>query len=269
MQALKRAAIVAAPLRVQALTSLRRAIIDGELAPGQRLREAELSEATGVSRSVIREALRQLDAEGLIVTVPNKGAVVRTLSPAEAEDIYRIRALIEGYAASLFVEHASDEDMEKLVSVGQAVIEAYAVGGVKSILKAKDRFYAILYAGGGSEVLRLLYEVLNARISLWRARGLSGQAESGAGVEQGIRDIREIVAAVTRRDAAEAERRVRQRVMTSAADVLQTFAKAGEDTNAGKGMTTKRGSSRGVSATTSRSPALAGARSVMPAADRE
>ena len=71
---------LAAPLRLQVLDGLRRAIIDGRLAPGARLTERELTEMMGVSRTVIREALRQLESEGLIANVPNKGPVVRARS---------------------------------------------------------------------------------------------------------------------------------------------------------------------------------------------
>lgn len=254
MKSLRKNPIVATPLRLQALNSLRQAIIDGELAPGQRLREAELSAVTGVSRSVIREALCQLEAERLIVTVPNKGAVVRTLSPAEAVDVYRIRALLEGYAARLFVEHASDEQMCKLVAAGDAVLASYATGGVRSILKAKDRFYAILYEGSGSDVLQSLYDALNARISLWRARGLSNQGRSGARIEQGMRDIREIVSAVKRRDAAAAERRVRERVMTSARNVLQSFAPREHTVDTKKIAAAQRSSARARRTASSSSP---------------
>ena len=64
-------------------------MIAGDLAPGQRLTERELIDRVGVSRTVIREALRQLESEGLVETVPNKGPVVRALSRAEAVDLYR------------------------------------------------------------------------------------------------------------------------------------------------------------------------------------
>lgn len=236
MKALRRNPIVATPLRQQALNGIRQAIVDGELEPGRRLREAELSAITGVSRSVIREALCQLEAERLIVNVPNKGAMVRTLSPAEAVDVYRVRALLEGYAARLFVENAPDALVSKLVTAGDAVLAAYAGGGVRAILKAKNRFYSLLYEGSGSEVLQSLYDALNARISLWRARGLSNRGEQGIKAEQGMQDIREIVAAVQRRDAAAAEYRVRERVATSARNVLESFAEqeaaAGGDASA-------------------------------------
>jgi DNA-binding GntR family transcriptional regulator len=223
MKSLRKNPIVPSPLRLQALNGLRQAIIDGELVPGQRLREAELSEITGVSRSVIREALCQLESERLIVAVPNKGAVVGTLSAAEAADVYRIRGLLEGFAARLFVEHASDGLVARLVGAGDAIIAAYATGSVKTILKAKNRFYEILYTGSGSDVLQSLYGTLNARMSLWRAHGLSDHGEGGDKAARSVRDIQSIVAAIRRRDADAAEERVRERVRTSAQNALRAF----------------------------------------------
>src|SRR5689334_22743137 len=91
----------AAPLRQQVDDGLRQAIISGRLAPGARLTERELTEMMGVSRTVIREALRQLESEGLVAIIPHKGPVVRALSLDEARDLYSIRAVLEGFAARL------------------------------------------------------------------------------------------------------------------------------------------------------------------------
>src|SRR3970040_1259795 len=89
----------AAPLRRQVLEELRRSIIAGRLAPGARLVERQLIAMMGVSRTVIREALRQLESEGLITMIPNKGPAVRELTLQEAKDLYGIRAVLEGLAA--------------------------------------------------------------------------------------------------------------------------------------------------------------------------
>src|SRR6202051_2975418 len=86
----------AAPLCRQDLHELRPSIIPGPLAPGSRLIERELIAMMGVSRTVIREALRQLESEGLVAIVPNKGPIGRTLTVEEARDIYAIRAVLEG-----------------------------------------------------------------------------------------------------------------------------------------------------------------------------
>ena len=96
---------VPALLRQQVLEQLREAIISGVLLPGARLIERELTEQMGVSRTVVREALRQLEAEHLVEVIPNKGPFVRQLSINEAEDLYRIRAVLHGLAARMCPEN--------------------------------------------------------------------------------------------------------------------------------------------------------------------
>src|SRR5262245_5016510 len=113
---------LAAPLRLQVLDSLREAIIAGRLAPGRRLTERELIEMLGVSRTVVREALRQLESEGLIANIPNKGPVVRELTPDEARDLYAIRSSLEGLAARLFVENADDAKVKELARALEGVV---------------------------------------------------------------------------------------------------------------------------------------------------
>src|ERR671930_1642149 len=89
---------VAAPLREQVLDVLRQAILDFRFKPGQRLIERELIEQIGVSLTTVREVLRQLAAEGLVTTIPQKGAIVASPSRADAEDLYEVRAALEALA---------------------------------------------------------------------------------------------------------------------------------------------------------------------------
>ena len=84
---------------VVATEVIREAIIDGRLAPGERLKEEELARELGLSRTPIREALAVLQAEGLVDTAPNQGATVRAHDAEDLDDLYRLRALLEGYAA--------------------------------------------------------------------------------------------------------------------------------------------------------------------------
>ena len=102
---------VAAPLREQVLDLLRQAIVEHRLKPGQRLIERELVEQIGVSRTTIREVLRQLAAEGLVATIPQRGAVVAIPTAEEAAELYEVRAALESLAARRFVEHASDSQV--------------------------------------------------------------------------------------------------------------------------------------------------------------
>src|SRR5580704_11600324 len=130
----------AAPLRQQVLDELRQSIIAGRLNPGERLVEREMIEMMGVSRTVIREALRQLESEGLIAIIPNKGPVVRELTRQEAQDLYAIRAVLEGLAARLFVENADSTQIENLERALLEVGDAYDHGDPAEILEVKNHF---------------------------------------------------------------------------------------------------------------------------------
>jgi len=211
----KVAPVVRLSLRHQTLSALRDAVINGVLKPGERLRESELSAITGVSRTVIREVFRQLESEGLIATIPNKGAVVKTLSAREAEDIYRIRARLEGLAARLFVENASDERLRRLSAAGRSVIDSYSTQSVHEILKAKDRFYDVLYKGTNSDVLCRTLSGLNAQIARWRAICLWHPSDKQGKAEKSIRDMKAIVSAIQHRDADLAESLVCKHVLSA------------------------------------------------------
>src|SRR3954470_3227326 len=84
---------------VAATELIREAIVDGRLAPGERLKEEELARELGISRTPIREALLILQSEGLVETSPNRGATVRTHTVEDLDDLYQLRALLEGFAA--------------------------------------------------------------------------------------------------------------------------------------------------------------------------
>ena len=105
---------VAAPLREQVIAALRQAILDFDLKPGQRLVERELIEQLAVSRTTIREAIRELSAEGLVTVVPQKGAIVAAPSLEDAVDLYEVRASLESLVVQRFVERASDDQVERL-----------------------------------------------------------------------------------------------------------------------------------------------------------
>ena len=212
---------LAAPLRQQVLERLRDAIISGQLAPGKRLIERELTAMLGVSRTVVREVLRQLESEGLVAIIPNKGPVVRELSATEARDLYAIRAALEGLAARLCVEHASPGQLKKIAAALDAVAAAYKRGGATHIVDTKNHFYALLFDGTGSEVLTAMLATLHARIWRWRALGLTHPRRSARRSQESIAGLRKILAAIKRRDAEAAERLTREEANHAAAEVLR------------------------------------------------
>ena len=213
-----------APLRIQVLDELRGAIISGKLVPGARLIERELIDMLGVSRTVIREALRQLQSEGLIAEDAKKGMVVRELSETEARHLYDIRALLEGLAARLFVETASEAQVRKLADALQKTVEAYAAGDPRRILKSKTAFYEHLFSGAASETLSSMLAMLHARISRWRALGLSHPKRSARRSKESIESLRALLAAIEKRDAARAEAIMRDETHKAAAEVMRLLA---------------------------------------------
>lgn len=215
----------AAPLRQQVLDGLRQAIIDGRLAPGARLTERELTEMMGVSRTVVREALRQLETEGLIAIVPNKGPVVRELTLDEAKDLYQIRAVLEGLAARLFVENADDAQVKRLAQALDVVAGAYARGDAQQVLETKNRFYDALYQGARSDTLGSMLATLHARIWRWRALGLTHPERSGERSAESVRNLRAMLAAIKKRDADGAERVTRQEANRAGAEIMRLLEK--------------------------------------------
>jgi DNA-binding GntR family transcriptional regulator len=101
---------------VAATELIREAIVDGRLEPGRRLKEEELARELGISRTPVREALLMLQAEGLVDAIPNRGAMVRVHTTEDLDDLYQLRALLEGYAARRAAARISDEQVEQLRS---------------------------------------------------------------------------------------------------------------------------------------------------------
>ncbi len=193
---------VAAPLREQVTRALRQAILTSEFAAGQRLVERELTDKLGVSRTTIREAIRELTAEGLVTAVPQKGAIVRVITRDDAADLYQARSAIESLVVRRFTERASDQQVRELQS---ALREFRRVTekkrSIADLLAAKDSLYDVLVAGAGSTVLANLLASLHARVSLLRATSL-GQA--GRPIKA-IEELETVVAAIAARDAMAAE----------------------------------------------------------------
>lgn len=184
-----------APVRAQVLDSLRQAILDRRFPPGQRLIERELVELTGVSRTSIREALRELAAEGLVTTVPNRGTVVSSVTDKEARELYQLRSALEGLAGRLFVNNATETQRKALVKAFKAIEKAAKSG--QSILKPKDQFYNVLFDGAGNESLRAMAGTLHARVAAMRSLSLSlpGRAATS------VKELQAVVDAVLANDA--------------------------------------------------------------------
>lgn len=119
-----------------AYARIRAAIVEGRYAPGERLIELKLADELQISRTPIREALRRLEADGLVIIERNRGAMVRPMTLAEVVDLYELRARLEGYAAELAAERATDTQRAGLVEAAERFSELRAdprIGGAEGV----------------------------------------------------------------------------------------------------------------------------------------
>ncbi|TAM58069.1 GntR family transcriptional regulator [bacterium] len=204
---------VAAPLRQQVFERLRDAITSCRFLPGQRLIERELCELLGVSRTSVREALRQLESEGLITSVPHRGPIVATVSLEEAESIYEVRAVLEALAGRLFAERANTAQRRELDAAFEQIKIDFKRSDAQSRLSAKTHFYAILMDGSGNEILMGQLKAIQGRITLLRATSLSSPGRS----QKTLKELERIMAAIDARDGNAAWKACLDHVRSAAA----------------------------------------------------
>lgn len=161
------------PLRKEAEDELRRMILSGRFAPGERMKERELVELLGISRTSMREALRRIEAEGLITLEPNRGPAVTRVTYEQAEEIYEVRGSLEAQACAGFALRASSADVARLRQAHEALRVASAAGDVEGVLAGSDDFYGAILRGGGNSVLRDMLRQLQNRVVFLRRTSLS------------------------------------------------------------------------------------------------
>lgn len=168
-------------LRERVTQVLREAILNLHFEPGEKLVERRLCEETGVSRSCIREALRHLEAEGLVKATPTRGMYVHKIEPDEARQIYEVRKVLESAMTRQFVERASDKQLATLTAAFNKV-EALSSGkDYLAYARALERFSACLMEGADNEVAKQILDLLSARITYLRtitARAAAGTRDS-------------------------------------------------------------------------------------------
>ncbi|MEU8896163.1 GntR family transcriptional regulator [Nocardia sp. NPDC048505] len=155
--------MTAPSLRDHAYRVLKRRIVEVELRPGARLVERDLAAELAVSRIPLREALRMLAAEGLVLLVPHKGALVASFSPADVRDLFDIREVLESLAARLAAERATPATLEPLRARLSAARAATAAGEVTRIAAANAAFHAEIIELAANPLLTTVLGPLAAR----------------------------------------------------------------------------------------------------------
>ncbi len=141
------------PLRHTVRTRIEEAIVQGTFKGGEKLNEAELSRALGVSRGLLREALRELEASGVLVSVPYKGTFVKEWTPESVWELYTLRATLEEFAVELAVERVKEKDLNELEELVEAMRQAARVSDTMELVEIDLKFHQRLCQMAGHGLL--------------------------------------------------------------------------------------------------------------------
>lgn len=161
-------ALIRPALAVELTDRLRRLIMEGELKPGDKVPERSLTERFGVSRTPVREAVKVLAAEGLIVLVPNRGAVVSRLTVAELEEVFPVLAALEGVAGELACRRASDEEIAAIRRLNDAMHAAFDLGDRPTYFEINQQIHAAILGAARNPTLTHQHQLVARRAA--RAR---------------------------------------------------------------------------------------------------
>jgi DNA-binding GntR family transcriptional regulator len=203
----------------EAYRILRDRIDRGQYPPGTRLKEVALAEELGMSRTPVREAFRQLERDGSILIAPNRGAVVRTLATEDLDDIYDLRAVIEGFCASRAATRMDPSQIAQLVELNEEFDRQVRdpETSIDTLIRLNDAFHGMIVDGSRSaRVGHVLEKAIIVPVSVRRGFWTSPHAREMTSVYH-----REIVEAIRARDAVRAEAVMRSHVYAVKDDFLK------------------------------------------------
>lgn len=195
-------------LRERIVDTIREAIISGILSSGTKISEPELAERFGISRTPIREALRQLETEGFITVVPRKGAVVSTLSRKDVEDFYELKSVLEAFAAKKAVELVTDNDISKMENLNRQLEKLASKGDLKRAFQVHNDFHHVFLEACGNEKLFIIAKGLEKQFQRFRM-SLSVPGK----IERLVKQHWDIIDAFRKKDAGLVEELVKENAL--------------------------------------------------------
>ncbi len=207
-------------LAAEAADNLREFILLGRLAPGMPVRERDLAEAFGISRTPLKEALRILEGEGLIVYGPTRRPSVADPSLDEINDWLRVQGALEALAGELACAHATDAQLDEIETLNASIIEARDTEGQLEAFRRDMAFHQAIVSASGNAALAETHRSYNAR--LWRVRFLSSQRVASRDAPR--RAHLQIVTALQTRDAAASRQALTQHLRTAETNIAAAKA---------------------------------------------
>jgi DNA-binding GntR family transcriptional regulator len=215
---------------------LRALILDGQLRPGTKLRLTPLAASLGVSVMPVREALRRLEAEGLVVVRPRRGAVVAELSTEDAEEIYAMRVALEALCARHAAERLGPADVAGLEELFHQMEAAQQAADLTAFIACDHAFHCQLYAISGRERLIRMIRELQDRST----RYLPHLYQAWQMAENPLEAHRPILSAIRARDPALVERLTREHMEQAAGRLLKVIAREAEERRAARTLSGRR-----------------------------
>lgn len=199
-------------LRGKVFQRLRDDILKGVYQEHEELREVTIGEELGVSRTPVREALRQLELEGLVTIIPNKGAYVTGITAKDVEDIYKIRSQLEGLCARWATQNITEEqieELEEIILLSEYHLHKKGNTQAEQVSEMDGKFHKILYEASDSRILEHVLKDFHKYVQM--ARTMSVETPTRA--QKSIEEHREILNAIKEKDADLAEKLANQHII--------------------------------------------------------
>lgn len=209
------------PLRDVVFNTLRQAILRGELKPGERLMEIQLANKLGVSRTPIREAIRKLELEGLVLMIPRKGAEVADIKEKNLRDVLEVRSALEILAVRLACERITDKQIAELKRAAKEFKITLANDDITKVAEADVKFHDVIYEATGNKKLIQLLNNLREQMYRYRVEYLKNESAHA----KLLREHEEIISKIENRQIQEAIAIVCQHIdnqVEAVADTIRT-----------------------------------------------
>ena len=184
-------------LHQEVATRLRQRLVEGQIAPGAKLNERELSESLQVSRTPLREAIKMLAAEGLVELLPNRGAVAASLSAQDVADTFEVIAGLEGQSGALAAQRITPEELAEIQALHYEMLAAFTRRDLSTYYRLNAQIHTLINAAARNPVLTHTWRTVNARLQALRFRSNFDEAKWARAVDEHER----MVALLAARDA--------------------------------------------------------------------
>jgi DNA-binding GntR family transcriptional regulator len=207
-----------------AYRQLRDAILAGQIPMGARINELELATAWRVSRTPIRDAIRRLEAEGLVQAVPGRGVMVPRLGLADVDELYELREVLEGRAARRAAERATPDFHARLSTLIRALGAALKAGDLDRMFSIDSDLHTSIAAMSGNSRLERAIETIRAQVHQARLRSFHVKGRAA----KSLREMAKLTASFRARDGARAESSMREHIASLRTDLPVIFQQGPE-----------------------------------------